>query len=106
MEGENFVTLVGKLMYPSLKNVGEKNTSLLNAKLAIPTSNGGEKNQYVKISAWGSTALNLGSIAENTFIKIHGHIEERSYDGRCKHCGGTDKRYWTSVVVDQFVPIA
>lgn len=101
MIGENFVSLTGKITYPNLKTVGMNNNSLLNAKLAIPTGNG--KNQYIKIAAWGPTAEALAELSEETFIKLHGHIEERSYDGKCRHCKGYSKTYWTNVVVDNFI---
>ena len=103
MIGENFVSLTGTITYPNLKTVGMKNNSLLNAKLAIPTGNG--KSQYVKIAAWGSTAEALAELSKDTFIKMHGHIEERSYDGKCRHCSGYSKVYWTNVVVDNFMVV-
>jgi len=99
--GENFVSLTGKITYPTLKKVGVNNNSLLNAKLAIPTGNG--NNQYVKVAAWGTTAEAVAEVPKDTFIKIHGHIEERSYDGKCRHCGGYSKVYWTNVVIDNFI---
>ena len=102
MIGENFVSLTGKITYPNLKMVGQNNNNLFNAKLAIPTKTQGNF-QYIKITAWGSLAESLSELKEGTFVKVHGHIEERSYDGKCKHCGGFDKKYWTNVVVDNFV---
>lgn len=103
MLGENFVSLTGKIVYPELKTVGVNNTSLLNAKIAIPTANG--NSQYVKITAWNTLAEDLSKVESNQFVKIHGHIEERSYDGKCKHCSGYDKKFWTSVVVDNFIKV-
>lgn len=102
MIGENFVSLTGKIEKPYLKQVGVNNTSLFNGTMVIPTQTPG-KNQYIKLSAWTNVAESLAEVASNMFVKIHGHIEERSYDGKCKHCGGFDKKYWTSVVVDNFV---
>ena len=101
MIGENFVILTGKITYPNLKTVGMNNSSLLNAKLAIPTANG--KHQYVKVAAWGSTAEAIAELSKDTFIKVHGHIEERSFDGKCRHCKGYSKVYWTNVVIDNFM---
>jgi len=101
MIGENFVSLTGKIVYPNLKTVGVSNNSLLNAKLAIPTGQG--KNQYVKVAAWGATADAIAELPKDTFIKLHGHIEERSYDGKCRHCNGFSKMYWTNVVIDNFI---
>lgn len=101
MAGENFVILKGYIQYPNLKTVGTNNTSLFNAKLAIPTQDG--KKQYIKIAGWGSIAEALNEVPNEMWIKVNGHIEERSYDGKCKHCAGFDKKYWTNVVVDNFM---
>lgn len=102
MIGENFVSLVGKIERPSLKQVGVNNTDLFNGTLNIPTKIEG-KSQYIKLSAWSAVATAMADVPSNAFVKIHGHIEERSYDGKCRHCGGFDKKYWTSVVVDNFI---
>lgn len=99
MQGENFVSLKGTLQWPELRQVGQNNTSLFKAKLAIPIS---DKAQYLKIAAWNDTAERLSEVPKNAMIHIHGHIEERSYDGACKHCKGQEKKYWTEVVVDNF----
>jgi hypothetical protein len=100
MDGENFVRLRGRIVYPELKTVGQNNSKLFKGKLAIPIA---ERNQWLKIAAWNSVAEGLAALDDNAFVKIHGHIEERSYDGKCKHCNGQDKKYWTEVVVDNFV---
>lgn len=102
IEGTNFVELVGKIVYPNLRKVG-KGTSLFKAKLAIPLGNG--KSQYLKIAGWNNIADALGDLSEDSFIRMHGHVEERSYDGKCKSCGGAEKKYWTEVVVDNFVAL-
>ena len=99
MEGENFVSLKGQIQWPELKTVGEKNSKLFKGKLAIPI---GDRSQYIKIAGWNSVAEGLIDVPKDTFIHIHGHIEERSYDGACKHCKGQEKKYWTEVVVDNF----
>lgn len=103
MEGENFVNLKGIVKWPELKTVGQDSISLFKGKLAIPFAE--DKFQYLKIAAWRDIADGLASLPESAFIQIHGHIEERSYDGKCKHCGGTEKKYWTEVVVDNFVQL-
>jgi len=103
MEGENFVSLKGSIQWPELRTVGENNTSLFKGKLAIPF--GQDKSQYLKIAAWNSIAEGLGALPKDAFIHIHGHIEERSYDGNCKHCKGVEKKYWTEVIVDNFSPL-
>lgn len=101
MEGENFVSLKGTIQWPEVKEVGDNN-KLFKGKLAIPL---GDKKQYVKIAAWGNLAEGLSVLDKNAFIHIHGHIEERSYDGACKYCKGVDKKFWTEVVVDNFIQL-
>jgi hypothetical protein len=103
MDGENFVSLVGKITWPDFKIVGEKSSRLFKSKLAIPIANYPGRFQYLKIAGWNAIAEALNEVPENQFIKLQGHIEERSYDGKCKHCGGFDKKYWTEVVVDNFI---
>jgi hypothetical protein len=103
VEGVNFVEMVGKIIYPELKEVGANNTKLFKAKLAIPLNDG--KFQYVKIAGWARVAEALGELPENTFIRVHGHIEERRYEGKCKSCGNPEYKYWTEVLVDNFVKV-
>lgn len=100
MLGKNFVTLMGTISRPQFKVVGQFNTSLFKGSLAIPTANG--KNQYVKVAAWSEIADALKDVDPNAFVEVQGHIEESSYEGKCKHCNGPDKRYWTEVVIDNF----
>jgi hypothetical protein len=102
MDGENFVTLKGIIQWPELKRVGQNNTPLFKGKLRIPI---GDKSQYLKIAGWNSIAEGLSELPQDAFIHIHGHIEERSYDGTCKHCKGQEKKYWTEVVVDNFTQL-
>lgn len=96
--GENFVKLIGKIKY---KEVNTYNTNLnFRCKLAVPIS---DSFQYIKIVAWGSLAESLADLANDTWIKVQGHIEESSYDSKCKYCQGPSKAYWTSVVVDNYI---
>lgn len=101
MIGENFVTLVGKVTKGKLKQVGQYNIEMFKGSMAIPTTRG--LNQYIKVAGWGDIAESLGALEEHVFIKAHGHIEESSYDGKCRHCNGPEKKYWTEVVIDNFV---
>lgn len=103
MQGENFVNLKGTIQWPELRTVGERNSSLFKGKLAIPID---DRNQYLKIAAWNELAEALASLPKDAFVHIHGHIEERSYDGKCKHCQGVEKKYWTEVVIDNFQHLA
>lgn len=100
--GKNFVILVGTISRPSFKNVGQYNTPLFKGSMNIPTANG--KMQYIKIAAWADVAEGLKDVNAQDYIKVQGHIEESSYEGKCKHCSGVDKKYWTEVVVDAFAP--
>lgn len=101
MVGENFVTLVGKLSRPTLRQVGQNNISLFKGSMAIPTAKG--TNQYLKIAAWADVAEALGAVNTDVMLKAHGHIEESSYEGKCRHCNGPEKKYWTEVVIDNFM---
>lgn len=103
MEGRNFVELQGKIMWPTIKTVGNNNYKLFKSKLAIPIEGRDGKFQYLKIAAWQATAEALADLTDETFIKLHGHIEERSYEGKCKSCDTSEKKYWTEVVVDNFI---
>ena len=100
MDGENFVSLKGQIQWPELKTVGQNNSSLFKGKLVIPID---DKVQYLKIAAWNSIADGLAEVKNGEFVHIHGHVEERSYDGACKHCKAKEKKYWTEIVVDNFV---
>lgn len=100
MDGENFVSLKGWIQQSDLKSVGDRNSLLFKGKFAIPING---KTQYIKIAAWGTIAEALFIVPLKGFIHIHGHIEESSYDGRCRYCNGAEKKYWTEVVIDNFV---
>jgi hypothetical protein len=102
MEGENFVSLKGTIVWPELKVVGEKNSKLFKGKLAAPIAG---RSQYIKIAAWGSLAEALSEVGKDEFVHIHGHIEERSYNGHCRHCQAPEKKYWTEVMVDNFTKV-
>jgi len=99
MNGENFVSLKGQIKWPELRVVGERNSKLFKGKLVIPIE---DKSQYLKIAAWNSIAEGLADVSPNAFVHIHGHVEESSYNGSCKHCKAPEKKYWTEVVVDNF----
>lgn len=102
MEGENFVSLKGYIKQSTLKTVGDYNSMLFKGKFAIPI---GGKEQHIKIGAWESIAEALYAVPPKSFIHIHGHIEESSYAGKCRYCNGSEKKYWTEVIIDNFVTI-
>ena len=105
MVGENFVILVGKITKPNFKELDNDNY-MFKARLAIPTNEEDvqyEKFQYVKVGAWGGLAEDLGILPEHTYIRIHGHIEESSYDSECRYCKSPEKKYWTEVIIDNYI---
>lgn len=104
VNGENYVKLVGKIVYPDLKEIGDNNF-LFKGKISIPTQDEHQRFQYIKIAAWGNLAEALGKVSSQSFVSVLGHIEERSYNATCRHCGGPDKKFWTEVRVDNFVII-
>lgn len=104
VRGENYVKLIGKIVYPNLKEVGDNNF-LFKGKIRIPTQDKENRFQYIKIAAWRDLAEALGNVSPQENVCILGHIEERSYNTTCRHCGGPDKKFWTEVMVDSFVVI-
>lgn len=104
MEGKNFVELQGKIVWPELRTF-ESGAKKFSAKCAIPIEGPDGRFQYLKIAGWQTIAEALGELSAETYIKIHGHIEERRYDGKCKHCGEAEQKYWTEVVVDNFIVV-
>lgn len=109
LQGNNFVELVGYLKYPELRETRNGN-SHFQGKVAVPFSyqdraSGEQKEgqRYIKVSAWGDLAHELSSLSDGTPIRVQGIFNERSYDGNCKSCGATDKKYWTDVLVNNFV---
>lgn len=103
--GENFVILAGYIVDANLKRVGDNESSMLKAKIAIPVKDQVNKYQYIKISAWGFNAELLYALDKSQIVRILGHIEERSFDGNCRLCNGYSKKFWTEVVVDTFTLI-
>ena len=112
LKGVNLAELVGFLKYPQLKETRNGNY-LFQGKMAIPSEyidyQTGEKKEsvnYVKISAWGDVARELAGLAEDTPVRVQGHVNERSYDSNCKTCGSPEKKYWTDVQVNNFVVVS
>ena len=105
MVGENFVILVGKITKANARELDNGN-HMFKARLAIPDNDEEaqyENFQYIKVGAWGTLAEDLGALPEGTYIRMHGHIEESSYDGECRHCKSPEKKYWTEVIIDNYI---
>lgn len=104
MEGRNFVELVGQIRWPEL-NYTVNGNARFKCKVAVPftTKDGELKHEFHSVVAWGNIAEDLAQLSEDTKIKVHGRINSRSFMGKCPHCKEEQKRYWTEVVVDNFV---
>lgn len=99
--GVNTFVLQGELVWPELKSVGEKGTSLFRAKVKIPFVREGDtqevRHSYVRITAWDQLAEDLGGLS-SPFVKVSGHIQDRSWtDPRTEQ-----KRVFTDAVVTNF----
>ena len=101
MEGENFVIAQGRIFNPIYKLVGMNNYPMFKASLGIPTAER-KGYQFIRVTAWYDIAEALSEINSDTFIKIHGHIENSSYNAPCRFCQSLDKKYSTDVIIDNF----
>lgn len=107
IEGINFTELQGFIKFPRVSETRNGHTKF-QGKLAIPhiyTDNNGEQQntmKYVKIAAWRDKAEAIGQLPEDTPVRIHGSYNERSWDGSCKDCGSSQKKYWSEILVDAF----
>lgn len=100
MEGDNQFLLQGEVKWPELKHVGaNQSTSLFKTKLRIPFTkdDGSEGNAYVRITAWDEIAEGLAEIKEGDFVKVTGHIQDRTWEAP-----GGQKRVFTDAVVTNF----
>ena len=104
-KGQNFVQLEGELMWPEFKATGTGKL-FCKFKMAIPFElrDGNVVKHYVKCAAWEGIAEALQDVEQGSWLKVTGRVNERSYDGKCKHCHSEEKKYWTEVVIDNFVP--
>ena len=107
MRGLNSVKMAGFLAYPKLSTTLSGHPKFT-GRIAIPvTFKRGEEEVstkiYHNISAYGPAAEGLGELIADTPIQIDGFINTRSYEGKCKNCGSTEKKYWTEVQVNNFI---
>lgn len=99
-EGSNEFLLQGEVKWPEVKYVGQNNsTALFKGKLRIPFTkdDGSPGNAYVKITAWDDLAEGLGQIQEGDFVKVTGHIQDRTWEAP-----NGQKRVFTDAVVTNF----
>ncbi len=104
-EGINRFHLRGEIVWPELKQVGERGTNLFKSKVIVPFYREDDpehtflKKAYVRITAWDELAEGLGSAGEGTVVDATGHIQERSWTA-----DNGQKRIFTDAVVTNFVP--
>lgn len=101
-EGENRFILQGELVWPELKQVGPNSSNLFKAKLKIPYERDGQiRHSYIKITAWDDNAESLGQQGEGAFVKVSGHVQDRTWttpEGQ--------KRIFTDAIVTNWSPAA
>ena len=98
MVGENLIYLRGYIQKPDYSIVGPYNSPFFKGVLAVPTEDGLQK---LHISSF-DCAEQLSLLKEGDPVFVEGHIEDKSFTVRCKHCGGYDKRSWFDIIVDNF----
>lgn len=111
-EGINRFHLRGEIVWPELKEVGERGTNLFKSKVIIPFFREDDperttlKRAYVRITAWDELAAGLGDVGEGTVVDVTGHIQERSWTPQTGQDGKPpQKRNFTDAVVTNFVPV-
>lgn len=102
VEGVNQFVLQGEVIWPELKQVGERGTNLFKSKVKIPFYREDEpdklRHAYVRITAWDELAEGLGQLAEGDYVKVSGHIQDRTWTS-----DAGQKRVFTDAVVTNFV---
>jgi len=101
-EGDNQFLLQGELRWPEINYVGQdKSTPLFKSKVRIPfiKDDGTPGNAYVRITAWDELGEQLNSIGEGNFVKVTGHIQDRTWEAP-----NGQKRVFTDAVVTNFTP--
>lgn len=103
-EGINRFHLRGELVWPDLKQVGERGTNLFRSKVVIPFYREDDPNTlkkaYVRVTAWDELAEGLNAVGQNpgSVVDVTGHIQERSVT-----MDSGQKRVFTDAVVTNFV---
>jgi single-strand DNA-binding protein len=101
-EGINRFHLRGELVWPDLKQVGERGTNLFRSKVVVPFYREDDPNTlkkaYVRITAWDEIAEGLNETGQGAVVDVTGHIQERSVT-----MDSGQKRVFTDAVVTNFV---
>ena len=97
--GENAFILQGEVVWPELKKVGPRESSLLRAKIKIPfvKRDGTLGSSFVRITAWDEFAEGLSSLGEGSQVQVSGHIQDRSWVTPTGQ-----KRIFTDMIVTNF----
>ena len=62
------------------------------------------KNNYVPIIAWGNLAESMDEeVFEGAWIKVIGHIQEKSYTYTCRNCGTKSNKRYVEVSVSNYL---
>lgn len=100
-EGANQFVLQGEIVWPELKEVGDNRTSLFKSKVKIPFFREDDpenlRHAYVRITAWADLAEGLDQLGEGEFVKVSGHIQDRTWT-----TPNGQKRVFTDAVVTNF----
>lgn len=112
IEGKNFVELQGVIKWPEFKEV-RGGYQLFKGKIAVPfdytdkaTGEARQGSNLYNLIAWGDTAADLGALSEGVPVLVQGALQSRSYESNCKSCSAADKKYWTEVLVDNFMEVS
>ncbi len=103
-EGINRFYLRGEVVWPELKSVGERQTSLFKSKVVVPfyrdddPEKQNQRKSYIRITAWDEVADGLGAAGEGAVVEVSGHIQERSWQPPTGQ-----KRLFTDAIVTNFV---
>lgn len=101
MIGKNLIVLIGYITKPNLLEY-EEGKYLFTATMSIPTDEAEKHKQKLKITSF-EYAEQLALINEDVMVKVEGHFETKSYSYMCPSCGNLERRYWTTIVVDNFL---
>lgn len=109
MLGMNSVVMTGFIRNTKYVEVRE-DLYKFTAKIELPVviDNGSEHKEFsisYFIISWGDVAESMKELVEGTPIKISGKLNVRSYDSKCNACGAPVRKYWTDIVVNNFVII-
>lgn len=101
-EGLNQFVLQGEIVWPELRQVGEYKTSLFKSKIKIPFFRDDDpetlRHTYVRITVWDTLAEEISKIDESQFVKVSGHIQDRTWTS-----DEGQKRVFTDAIVTNFV---